>query len=142
MGSYTLDLSTSSHILKKHSCQNKSIKGKALIFLMKNSSRDYSFFAIFLASVTLVTWLSKYFKYFFFKNGFAYCVYMTTYRFTCNFEIYNKSKYSIKLFTSTQASEDLIGLALCPGSLGLLKFINFFTITSEIVQLPHNFNLL
>ena len=58
MDSYTPNLSRSCHILEKRSLQNKSTQGKALIFLIKNSSIDNSFSVTFGASVDLVTYLN------------------------------------------------------------------------------------
>ena len=83
-----------------------------------------SIILLFSASVVLVTWLSKYSKYF--ESGF---------------EKY-QSKYSNKLFTLTWASAELIGLALCLYSFGLLKFIKFFIVISGKVHRFLDFNLL
>ena len=95
LGLYTPDLSTSSHILEKQSLQNKPTWGTNLIFVIKNSSIDNSFFVTFCASVALVTWLSKYSKYYITISHTVYTCSLD--RFICDLEIYNWPKYLSKL---------------------------------------------
>ena len=95
LGLYTPDLSTSSHILEKQSLQNKPTWGTNLIFVIKNSSIDNSFFVTFCASVALVTWLSKYSKYYITISHTVYTCSLN--RFICDLEKYNWPKYLSKL---------------------------------------------
>ena len=94
---------------------------------------------LFSASVVLVTWLSKYSKYFETDSHTAYTCSLS--RFMCGFEKY-QSKYSNKLFTLTWVSAELIGLGLCLYSFGLLKFIKFFIVISGKVHRFLDFSLL
>ena len=95
IGLYTPYLSTSSHILEKQSLQNKSTRLANLSFLIKNSSIDNSFFVAFCASVALVTWLSKYSKYYITISHTVYTCSLD--RFICDLEKYNWPKYLSKL---------------------------------------------
>ena len=102
IGLYTPYLSTSSHILEKQSLQNKSTRLANLSFLIKNSSIDNSFFVAFRASVALVTWLSKYSKYYITISHTVYTCSLN--RFICDLEKYNVPKYLSKLSLYTVSS--------------------------------------
>ena len=61
---------------------------------------------LFGASVVLVTWLSKYSKYFETASHTSYTCSLS--RFICGFEKYDRSKYLSKLFTLMWASVELM----------------------------------
>ena len=100
-------------------------------FILKFFNQVYCYASIsllFCASVVLVIWWTKYSNYFEIALHTAYKCSLN--RCICGFGKYDWSKYSSKLFTLIWMCVELIGLALCPCSLDLLKFIKFFTVTT------------